>query len=66
MMTAQQTESYAHAERELAQAMHEYRRASGRMFPTWSEVLEVVKALGYEKADGAAAPRPAAACHGAS
>lgn len=37
------------AEREFMQAMHDYKQASGRMFPTWSEVLEVLKALGYAK-----------------
>ena len=30
-------------------AMDEYKRRSGRMFPTCSEVLEVIKSLGYEK-----------------
>ncbi len=34
------------------QAMHDYKQSSGRMFPTWSEVLEVLKALGYEKPAG--------------
>jgi hypothetical protein len=37
------------AEFELMQAMHEYKQSSGRMFPTWSEVLEVVRSLGYQK-----------------
>jgi hypothetical protein len=41
---------YTAAEREFMQAMQEYKRKSGRMFPTWSEVLEVLQALGYEKA----------------
>jgi hypothetical protein len=36
-------------ERELARAMQEYRRTSGRMFPTWCEVLEVLQSLGYAK-----------------
>jgi hypothetical protein len=40
---------YSEAELEFMQAMHEYKRTSGRMFPTWSEVLEVVQGLGYEK-----------------
>ncbi|MDR3635307.1 MAG: hypothetical protein P4L84_16000 [Isosphaeraceae bacterium] len=34
---------------ELGRAIERYKRESGRMFPTWSEVLEVVRALGYEK-----------------
>ena len=37
------------AERELMLAMQEYRQWSGRMFPTWSEVLEVLQSLGYRK-----------------
>jgi hypothetical protein len=35
--------------REFARAMDDYKRASGRMFPTWSEVLEVLTGLGYRK-----------------
>ncbi len=31
------------------QAMDEYKRASGRMFPTCSEILEVLLTLGYRK-----------------
>jgi hypothetical protein len=30
-------------------AMNAYKQQSGRMFPTWSEVLEVLRGLGYEK-----------------
>ena len=30
-------------------ALDDYKRRSGRMFPTCSEILEVLKALGYEK-----------------
>ena len=37
-------------------AMQEYKAKSGRMFPTWSEVLEVLRALGYEKAGICAHP----------
>jgi hypothetical protein len=40
---------YSNQELEFMQAMHEYKISSGRMFPTWSEVLEVIRALGYEK-----------------
>jgi hypothetical protein len=43
---------YSTAEMEFMQAMTEYKQSSGRMFPTWSEVLEVLRALGYEKAPG--------------
>jgi len=34
---------------EFMLAMNEYKQQSGRMFPTWSEVLEVLRSLGYEK-----------------
>ncbi len=30
-------------------AMDNYKRRSGRMFPTCSEVLEVIRSLGYAK-----------------
>ncbi len=42
---------YNEAELEFMQAMQEYKKSSGRMFPTWSEVLEVLTRLGYEKAE---------------
>src|SRR5690349_11914252 len=37
------------AEVEFMDAMQEYKRKSGRMYPTWREVLEVLQGLGYEK-----------------
>jgi hypothetical protein len=37
------------AEVEFVTAMDEYKRRSGRMFPTWSEVLEVLTDLGYRR-----------------
>jgi hypothetical protein len=40
---------YTPAEIEFMSAMDEYKRRNGRMFPTCSEVLEVIKSLGYEK-----------------
>ena len=36
---------------EFIQAIDIYRRRSGRSFPPWSEVLEIVRALGYRKVD---------------
>jgi hypothetical protein len=46
---------YSEAEMEFMMAMNEYKQRSGRMFPTWSEVLEVLRALGYEKIESACA-----------
>jgi hypothetical protein len=40
------------AEVEFSEAMQEYKQRSGRMFPTWSEVLEVLRDLDYEKPEG--------------
>lgn len=40
---------YTDDEVEFMKAMDDYKRSSGRMFPTWSEVLEVVRALGYSR-----------------
>lgn len=38
-------------EREFILAMESYKKQSGRMFPTWSEVLEVLRDLGYAKTE---------------
>ncbi len=46
---------YTPAELEFMHAMDDYKRRSGRMFPTCSEILEVVRDLGYEKPAVAAA-----------
>jgi len=40
---------YSTTEVEFMNAMDEYKRTSGRMFPTCSEVLEVIHSLGYIK-----------------
>lgn len=45
---------YSRAEVEFMQAMQDYKKRSGRMFPTWSEVLEVLRSLGYRKLEEAA------------
>jgi hypothetical protein len=47
---------YSTAEIEFMQAMHAYKKESGRPFPTWGEVLAVSLKLGYRK------PAPLAAC----
>jgi len=40
---------YSDPEIEFMRAMDDYKRDSGRMFPTCSEVLEVIRALGYHQ-----------------
>ena len=40
---------YNDEEIRFMQALDAYKRSSGRMFPTCSEVLEVIRALGYIK-----------------
>jgi len=52
---------YTEAEMEFMLAMNEYKRRSGRMFPTWSEVLEVLRDLGYVKTASGSQGRPAGA-----
>ena len=40
---------YSNEEIEFMKAMDQYKRENRRPFPTWSEVLEVLQHLGYEK-----------------
>ena len=40
---------YTELEVEFMNALDDYKRKSGRMFPTCSEVLEVIRSLGYVK-----------------
>jgi hypothetical protein len=40
---------YNNEEIEFMKAMDQYKRDNRRPFPTWSEVLEVLRALGYRK-----------------
>ena len=42
---------------EFLMAIDEYKRKNTRPFPTWTEVLEVIKAIGYRKV---AEPQPLA------
>jgi hypothetical protein len=51
---------YTNDEIEFMNALDDYKRKSGRMFPTCSEVLEVVRTLGYVK--GSAADLAAGQC----
>ena len=44
---------YTDAEVQFMHAMDEYKRASGRMFPTCSEILEVLHKLGYRQIESA-------------
>lgn len=59
----------ASEEREFQEAMTAYKQRSGRLFPTWSEVLEVLQSLGYEKPTSAPGSppeetnEPAKVCH---
>ena len=46
---------YSAAELEFMGAMQDYKARSGRNFPTWSEVLEVLQGLGYQRPAGQAA-----------
>jgi hypothetical protein len=48
---------YTTDEVEFMNALDDYKRTSGRMFPTCSEVLEVIRNLGYAK-PAHAAPTP--------
>lgn len=61
---------YTNDEIEFMQAMDEYKRRSGRMFPTCSEILEVLRGIGYvrlevptdpslDEADETESPQPA-------
>jgi hypothetical protein len=47
---------YTQAELEFMNAIQAYKQKSGRMFPTWGEVLEVLRDLGYSKIDSVAGP----------
>lgn len=48
---------------EFVMAIDEYKRANSRPFPTWTEVLDVIKALGYRRV---AEPQPLAESQAAS
>ena len=47
---------YTTAEIEFMHALELYKRSSGRMFPTCSEVLEVLLGLGYAKKNARSIP----------
>lgn len=50
---------YTCDEIDFMQALDAYKRRSGRMFPTCSEILEVVRSLGYVKVGDDGEPIPA-------
>src|SRR5262245_54785219 len=52
---------YNDEEIQFMQALEAYKRASGRMFPTCSEILEVVRDLGYVRVSPTAAIQELAA-----
>jgi len=56
---------YTGDEIEFMQALDAYKRQNGRMFPTCSEILEVIRALGYVKIsdDGTVMPAQISACN---
>jgi hypothetical protein len=43
---------YSNDEIEFMHALDAYKRANGRMFPTCSEILEVIRGLGYVRLSG--------------
>lgn len=52
---------YSSDEVEFMRAMDWYKRSSGRMFPTCSEILEVVRSLGYAKSPSTGPHEPSMA-----
>ena len=42
---------YTSEELLFMQRMHQYKQVNGRPFPHWSEVLAVLKSLGYRKVE---------------
>lgn len=50
---------YSNDEIEFMQALDEYKRQNGRMFPTCSEILEVIRGLGYRRVAEQDASNPA-------
>ena len=47
---------YSDHEIEFMTALDQYKRDSGRMFPTCSEILEVIRGLGYVRLDESGEP----------
>lgn len=49
---------YSADEIEFMQALESYKKSSGRKFPTCSEILEVVRSLGYQRPMGMESGHP--------
>jgi hypothetical protein len=47
---------YSTEEIEFMRALEAYKRSSGRAFPTCSEILEVIRGLGYRRVDEDSSP----------
>lgn len=45
---------YSAEEIDFMRALDAYKRSSGRAFPTCSEILEVIRGLGYRRVDAVA------------
>jgi hypothetical protein len=56
---------YSNDEIEFMQALDAYKRANGRMFPTCSEILEVIRGLGYVRLPAGETQPPVAEAHAA-
>jgi hypothetical protein len=41
---------------EFVMAIEEFKRANHKTFPTWTDVLDVIKLIGYRKSDSASNP----------
>ncbi|MCO6456045.1 MAG: hypothetical protein J5I93_12165 [Pirellulaceae bacterium] len=50
---------YSADEIEFMRALDAYKRTSGRMFPTCSEILEVIRGLGYVRVSSTSETEPA-------
>lgn len=49
LLAHSQALAYSDEQREFLQAVDRYKRVNHRPHPTWQEVLEIVRALGYRK-----------------
>lgn len=50
--TATNPDSMSEEVIEFITAVDDYKRLNQRPFPSWSEILQVVKTLGYERSQG--------------